>query len=58
MAKACIFLEAVHGFKAQKTTWEFPKIRGTLFCCPYNMDPTVLGARLGYPISGNSQKTT
>ena len=21
--------------------WEFPKIRGTLFRCPYNKDPTI-----------------
>ena len=37
------------------TKWEFPKIRGTLFWGPYNKDPTVSGAILRSPISGNSQ---
>ena len=34
-------------------TWEFPKIRGTLFWGPYNKDPTIWGTILGSPIFGN-----
>ena len=30
-----------------ETTWEFPKIRSTLFWGPYNEDPTVWGTILG-----------
>ena len=36
------------------TIWEFPKIRGTLFWCPYNRDPTIYGTRLGCSILENS----
>ena len=39
--------------KVEKT-WEFPKIRDTLFWGPYNKDPTVYGTILGSPIFGNS----
>ena len=28
---------------AKPFTWEFPKIRGTLFWGPYNKDPTIRG---------------
>ena len=35
-------------------TWEFPKIRGTLFGSPYNKDPSIWGTILGSPIFGNS----
>ena len=35
-------------------TWEFPKIRGTLFWGPSNKDPTISGTILGPPIIGNS----
>ena len=34
--------------------WEFPKIRGTLFWCPCNKDPTIWATILGCPIFGNS----
>ena len=34
--------------------WEFPKIRGTLFWCPYKKDPPIQGTILGSPIFGNS----
>ena len=34
-------------------TWEFPKIRDTLFWGPYNKDPTIEGTILGSPIFGN-----
>ena len=34
--------------------WEFPKIRGTLFWCPFNTDPTIyIGSILGSPRFGN-----
>ena len=33
--------------------WEFPKIGGTLFWCPYHKDPAISGAKLGSPIFGN-----
>ena len=36
-------------------SWEFPKIRGTLFGGPYNKDPTIWGTILGSPIFGNPQ---
>ena len=29
--------------------WEFPKIRGTLLCGPYNKDPTILGYSIWVP---------
>ena len=35
-------------------TWEFPKIRGTLFWGPSSKDPTISGSMLGSPIFGNS----
>ena len=38
-------------------SWEFPKIRGTLFRGPYNKDPTIEGTILGSPIFGNSHIT-
>ena len=30
-------------------------MRGTLFLCPYNKDPTIWGTLLGSPIFGNSR---
>ena len=41
--------------RAVISTWEFSKIRGTLFWGPYNKDPTNQGTTiLGTPIFGNS----
>ena len=42
--------------KETRVIWEFPKIRGTLFCGPYSKDPTILGyyTRVPSPIFGNS----
>ena len=34
----------------QSSIQEFPKMKGTLFWGPYNMDPTILGTILGSPI--------
>ena len=35
-------------------TWEFPKLRGTLFWGPYNKDPTInKGTISGCPIFGS-----
>ena len=34
--------------------WEFPKLRGTLFWCPYDKDPTIWGTIFVSPIFGNS----
>ena len=35
------------------STWEFPKIGGTLSWGPYSKDPTISGAILGPPLFGN-----
>ena len=32
--------------------WGFPKIKGTLFACPYNKDYSILGSILGSPYFG------
>ena len=49
---------AMPGSKCLEITWEFPKIRGTLFWGPYNRDPTISGTVLGSPIFGNSHILT
>ena len=40
--------------RTDNITWEFPKLRGTVFWDPYNKDPTIQGTILGSPIFGNS----
>ena len=42
------------GLQGVRDVREFPKIGGTLFWGPYNMDPTILRTILGSPIFGNS----
>ena len=37
----CHCVAAWSASKVQVPTWEFQKIRGALFGCPYNKDPTV-----------------
>ena len=44
--------QAVNGYHFN-STWDFPKIRATLFWGPYNKDPTIKGTILGSPIFGN-----
>ena len=42
------------GHHGRGYTWQFQKLRGTLFWGPYNKEPTFIGTKLGSLIFGNS----
>ena len=48
----CIYKKGVWDPMLLLITWEFPKIRGTLFGGPHNKDYSILGSILGSPNFG------